>query len=203
MSIALLGVALALWLLGPRPVARSIGPTDERRPRQMRRLCRRRPARGLRARRARAQRPDPADLEAFIDLLAVVLGAGGTVAGALRVAAASGPSSLRPTLAAAVAARSSGAPLAVALQGLAAAGDGFEASVRALVAAERDGAPLGSTLQVLAAESATAREVASAASARTLSVRVLLPLVCCSLPAVIVGVVVPLLLTSSGDAGLP
>lgn len=197
MTLALLCLAGALWLLGPRPAPRPLVPGET--PGLRHRSTRRRP----RLRRRRARPPGPTDLETLLDLWAVVLGAGGTVAGAIQVAADDGPPSLRPALRSAIDARAGGASLAVALDPLADLGPSFAAPVRALVAAERDGAPLGATLQMLAAEAASAREAAAVTAARTLSVRVVVPLACCSLPAVVLGVVVPLLLTSAGDSAVP
>ena len=76
-------------------------------------------------------------------------------------------------------------------------------AIQALVAADRDGAPLGSVLQTLATEARTARRLALEASARALPVRLVFPLVACSLPAVLVGAVLPLLAVVAGRTGWP
>ncbi|MEM7274514.1 MAG: type II secretion system F family protein [Actinomycetota bacterium] len=128
-----------------------------------------------------------------IDLLAVVLGSGGTVGGAVATVAAVGPAPVRPSFERAVQRSARGELLADSLVPL---GDELSAAfhplVGALVGAARDGGPVGPLLQRLADEADHARRNQAEALARRLPVSLMVPLVVCQLPAVIVGAVVPL-----------
>jgi hypothetical protein len=66
--------------------------------------------------------------------------------------------------------------------------------VAALTATIRDGAPTSSLLLRLGDEARAVRRRQNERRARSVPVQMLFPLVCCSLPAVIVGTVLPLVL---------
>ena len=132
-----------------------------------------------------------------IEMVAVVVGSGGTVHEALRVLRAAGPLSIKPSLEALESRMRAGQPLAAALLRW---GDDLGATHRplisALLAAERDGAPLSDLLGRLADEAVAARRFRTEARARSLPVQLLFPVVFCALPAVLVGAVVPLVFVS-------
>ncbi len=149
----------------------------------------------LRRRRVSRQRAEgTADL---IELLTVVLGSGGTVLHALRVAADHGPTSTQPLLRHLQDQVRVGTPLSLALVDCAdQLGSSYRATVSALLASERDGAPLSVLLVRLGDEARAARRRQAEARARRLPVQLLFPLVFCSLPAVLIGAVVPLIALS-------
>ena len=89
-----------------------------------------------------------------------------------------------------------GERLADALDSMGAAGAAVQPMVDALVAAERDGAPLVDALDRVAADARTARRRRREESARRVPVKLLFPLVFCTLPAFVLLTVVPVLLRS-------
>lgn len=134
---------------------------------------------------------------AALDLSAVVLGAGGTVADVVTALADVGPPVLRPAAATARDRASAGARLDEALHRLQAElGPGLHPLTGALVAAREEGGPIGVTLARLAIEASAGRRRLGEARARRLPVLLLVPLVSCSLPAVVVGAVLPLALSA-------
>jgi Flp pilus assembly protein TadB len=135
-----------------------------------------------------------AALAPTIDLLAVVLGAGGTIADGVRVVAERGPEPVRPAFSHALRARDGGMVLADALPTLSAVlGRDYHSLTAVLVVGEEGGAPVGQLLERLADEADQARRRALAAGLARLPVTLIVPLVVCQLPAVIVGAVVPLI----------
>ncbi len=134
---------------------------------------------------------------AALDLSAVVLGAGGTVADVVAALADVGPVVLRPAAAAARDRAAAGSGLDQALRWLQAElGPGHQPLTGALLAAREEGGPIGVTLARLAIESSAGRRRLGEARARRLPVLLLAPLVSCSLPAVVVGAVIPLALSA-------
>lgn len=132
-----------------------------------------------------------------IELLTVVLGSGGTVLHALRVAARHGPTSTHEPLRHLQEQLRMGTPLSLALIDCAdQLGPSYRATVSALLASERDGAPLSVLLVRLGDEARSARRRQAENRARRLPVQLLFPLVFCSLPAVLIGAVVPLIALS-------
>jgi tight adherence protein C len=148
--------------------------------------------RSSRQRRARAQALADA-LPGALDSCAVVLGAGGTIADALSALATSGPEPLRTAAVRARARSASGARLDDALRWLQAElGPPAQPLTGALLLAREQGGPVGLTLARLASEATGSRRRQGELRARRLPVALLVPLVTCSLPAVILGAVVPL-----------
>lgn len=156
--------------------------------------------RSIRARHELALR---AALPDAIDLLSAVLGAGGSVRQAFVVLENQGPEVLRPALRRADDHRSAGVAFAAWSETfLAEAGDDYRPLVRALLATERDGAPIATLLERLAQESRRTRADERDVAAKRLPLLLLGPLALCSLPAVIVGSVIPLVLVALGAVDL-
>lgn len=135
-----------------------------------------------------------ADLPDTVDLLALAVGAGLTVSLAVAAVArrASGP--LAAELARASAETALGRRLADALDDIPArAGDGVRPLIAALVASERYGSPLSSNLERLATEVRSGRRRAAEEVARRIPVKLLFPLVSCTLPAFALLTVAPLI----------
>ena len=134
-----------------------------------------------------------------IELCAVVMGAGGTIADCLRVLADDGPAAVRRPTQAALQRASHGATLDQALRAWRAdLGPAYQPLTGALLLAWEHGGSVGALLDRLAVEAAAARRRQGDLRARRLPVALLLPLVVCSLPAVVIGALVPLALVSFG-----
>jgi tight adherence protein C len=180
LALALLVVAPVLT---PLPVAGgAIGP----------RLARRRAV--------EAERRAWADaLPDAVDLLAVGLGSGLAVAPALALAAPRTPAPLGPALARAHDRVVHGAPLADALEQVAEHGPASRPLIALLVAAHHDGAPVVEPMTRLAGDLRADRRRAVEARARQVPVRLLFPLVLCSLPAFVLLVIVPPVVAAVAD----
>jgi tight adherence protein C len=152
------------------------------------------------ARRCRAAKTAAgieAGLEFTIDLIAVVLGSGGTVHQALQVVARWGPEAVRVHVVSVLERVEHGALVADALDAASPdLGPAFHPLIGTLNAAERDGAPVAITLQQLAEEAELARRWRAEAVARRAPVAMLAPTLLCLLPAVVLGAVVPLIIVS-------
>ncbi len=132
-----------------------------------------------------------------VDLVAVAISAGRTITGALELVADRGPTVIRAHSAASLDRLRAGETLPDALRHLAdRAGPDYLPLALVLAQADRDGAPLSLLLHRLSDEALAARRRRNEAAARRRPVQLLLPLVCCSLPAVVVGAVVPLVIVS-------
>jgi tight adherence protein C len=155
-----------------------------------------------RARRQREWTQRRHALPEVLELVAVALRAGGTVPAALALVAQRGPAPAAPAFAATLADASAGRGLAGALDTLPGRlGEPYRPLAAALLSAVRDGAPLAALVDQLAADAHDARRRLAEARARQVPVRLLLPLVCCTLPAVVVVTVVPLVLVGAGVSG--
>jgi tight adherence protein C len=181
-ALALVLLAVAP-VLAPLPVAGGVvGP----------RLARRRST--------EAERRAWADaLPDAVDLLALALGSGLAVAPALALAAARTPTPLGPALARAHERIVHGAPLPDALEQVADQGPASRPLIALLVAAHRDGAPVVDPLTRLAGELRADRRRAVEARARQVPVRLLFPLVLCSLPAFVLLAIVPPVVAAVAD----
>lgn len=151
----------------------------------------------VRRRRVATRRRIEATLPDLIDLFVVAASAGHPVAAALELVAARAPSPTAEPLADAVARLVHGATLDDTLAGLGAAlGPPAAPLVQALRDGARDGGPLTERLGVVAATARDVRRRDAEARARRVPVQMLFPLVCCTLPAVGLLAVVPLLVAS-------
>jgi hypothetical protein len=154
-------------------------------------------ARALR-RRAR-ERAVSAALVDLVDLLRAAVGAGCTADGALRAVAPHCPDPLRPAIGGAVQRLDLGATFEDALAPLEAlAGGAGRPVARLLIAAQLDGAPLAPALERLGDDARRQARLQAEELARRLPVRLLLPLVLCTLPAFALLTVVPALLATLG-----
>lgn len=128
-----------------------------------------------------------------IDLCTVVLGAGGTIPDCVDALAKTGPHRVRPSAAEALARAGRGHRFDQALRWLQAdLGPSFQPLTGTLLVAREQGGAIGELLARLSVEASASRRRAGELRARQLPVALLIPLVTCSLPAVIVGAVLPL-----------
>jgi tight adherence protein C len=159
-------------------------------------LARRRDAR----RRAEAL---TVELPEVVDLLVLAVGAGLTVPLAVAAVAARAEGLLASELARALGDTRKGRRLADALDDLPArVGDGARPLTAALVASERYGAPIVSGLERLADEVRRARRRRAEEAARRVPVKLLFPLVVCTLPAFALLTVAPLIAGTLGSLRL-
>jgi tight adherence protein C len=134
------------------------------------------------------------DLPDLIDLLALVVSAGLNVRLAIEAVASRATGPLAAGLDRVLADCSAGRRLADALEDLPQyAGEPVRPLVRVLVSSERYGAPLSSALERLANEVRADRRRRAEAAARKVPVKLLFPLVSCTLPAFGLLTVAPLI----------
>lgn len=155
-------------------------------------------AAGPRWRRQREERLRLAALEAelpeVVDLLALAVGAGLTVAQAVGAVASRGRGPLSAELAAAAGDVARGRRLADALDELPdRAGEPARPLAATLAACERYGAPVADALDRLAGEARDRQRRRAEQAARRLPVLLLFPLVLCTLPAFALLAIVPLI----------
>jgi tight adherence protein C len=151
---------------------------------------------GVKARRAERRRLAAlaADLPDVVDLLVLAVGSGLTVHLAVRNVARRAPGPLGGELRRACDEASLGRRLGDALGDLPTrAGDAVRPLVAALLASERYGAPLGAGLERLALEVRADRRRRAEEAARKVPVKLLFPLVTCTLPAFALLTVAPLI----------
>ena len=155
-----------------------------------------------RRRRERTQVAIDSSLAAVVDLMAVVIGSGGSLAEAVRVVADYGPEPTRGAFADVVGLQRRGQLLSEALVALSAAlGAAFHPLASSLIVAEQSGTPVGLLLQRLADEAHLARNRATTEALGRLPVALLVPLVVCQLPALILGSVIPLAIVAVRHLG--
>lgn len=151
---------------------------------------------GMKAKRRERRRVAAlaADLPDVVDLLVLAVGAGLTVPLAVRSVARRATGPLGTELARACDEVSLGRRLGDALDDIPArAGDATRPLVAALLASERYGAPLGPGLERLAHEVRADRRRRAEEAARKIPVKLLFPLVSCTLPAFGLLTVAPLI----------
>jgi Flp pilus assembly protein TadB len=152
------------------------------------------PALGERRRHRRRLAAVAADLPDVVDLLVLAVGAGLTVRLAVAAVAHRAPGPLGAELARAGQEADLGRRLADALDDIPErAGEATRPLVAALVSSERYGAPLGSSLERLAHEVRADRRRRAEEAARKVPVKLLFPLVSCTLPAFGLLTVAPLI----------
>ena len=155
-----------------------------------------------RAERSRRQAAHDAALPEVLELVAVAIRAGGTVPAAVVLVAERGPALTAPAFRTVLARAAAGMPMAVALTDLPAlVGESYRPLAAALVSADTDGAPLSSVVSQLVLDAQQARRRVVESRARQVPVRLLVPLVCCTLPAVLLMAVVPLVAAGGGLPG--
>ena len=150
----------------------------------------------VKARRAERRRLAAlaADLPDVVDLLVLAVGSGLTVHLAVRNVARRAPGPLGGELRRACDEASLGRRLGDALADLPSrAGDAVRPLIAALLASERYGAPLGAGLERLALEVRADRRRRAEEAARKVPVKLLFPLVTCTLPAFALLTVAPLI----------
>lgn len=156
----------------------------------------------LRSGERRREAERAAELPEVLELVAVALRAGATVPVAAILVAGRGPGAAADAFGAVLARTDAGVPFVDALDALPTLlGEAYRPLSAALVAAERDGAPLVAMVTRLAGDAHDARRRLAESRSRQVPVRLLLPLVCCTLPAVVVVTVVPLVAVSGGFPG--
>jgi tight adherence protein C len=142
------------------------------------------PALAVRRQHRRRLAAVAADVPDIVDLLVLAVGAGLTVRLAVAAVARRAPGPLGAELARAGQEAELGRRLADALDDLPPrAGEATRPLVAALVASERYGAPLGAGLERLAHEVRADRRRRAEEAARKVPVKLLFPLVSCTLPA--------------------
>ena len=158
-----------------------------------------------RARRRRARHRRVAidrSLGFTVDLIAVVVGSGGTIRQAITAVAANGPRPVRPCFQRVLDRADRGHLVADALADAAIElGPAFHPLLGALLTAEVDGAPLGAVLARLTDDLENQDRWRAEAAAGRLPVALLPPLVLCLLPSVLVGAVVPLVVVALRQLG--
>lgn len=143
--------------------------------------------------RLRAEMPDT------LDLLCLAIGAGETIGGALRAVGARGRDPTAGLIRAVVADVDSGQPLAAGLRRLPEVlGEDYRPVARVLATALAEGASVGDLILRLGEEASDARRRDLEIRARRIPVLLLFPLVGFSLPALVIGALVPLILVSVG-----
>jgi pilus assembly protein TadC len=150
------------------------------------------------------RRLDPvATLPEVVDLLTVAVGSGLPVAAAIGAVSGRSPPPWRQALDDCLRLAADGALLDEALGSLARLGDEAAPLVGALRAGLVDGDRLAEQLARLAADARDLRRRRAQERARTIPVRLLLPLVACSLPAFAVLTIVPILAGALHDLRWP
>lgn len=140
------------------------------------------------------------DLPDLVDLMVLAVGSGATVHQAVDWVADRAPGPLGAELAWCRQQQAAGRRLADALEDLPSrAGEAVRPLVAALVASDRYGAALGSGLDRLAGEVRSDRRRAAEEAARKVPVKLLFPLICCTLPAFGLLTVVPLIVSAVGS----
>lgn len=160
------------------------------------------PRRAARRKRIRAEAAWGAAVPDTVDLFALALGAGLAVPGALGLVAPRAPPPLGPALVRADLRVRHGEPLDAALDQVVQASPVTRPLVAVLVAAHCDGAPAAEPLARVADDLRATRRRQAEARARQVPVRMLFPLVGCTLPAFVLVTVVPAVVVALADLQL-
>lgn len=134
-----------------------------------------------------------------VDLFGLALAAGLPLPGALALVSSRIPAPLGPALVDAEVRSRHGQPLSDALDQVAAAGPPARPLIALLLAAHRDGTPVVEPLARLADEQRLSQRRQAETAARQVPIRLLFPLVCCTLPAFALLTVVPPVIVALGD----
>lgn len=135
-----------------------------------------------------------------LEVLAMAITAGMTIDHSVNFVVQCGPDPARAAFAAVARQLAAGNSRRTALSSLAEQMEGlYSPMVEVLLAAERDGAPVALVLDRLAAEATRGYRNAAEERARRTPVLLLAPLMVCSLPAVLIGSVVPFVILTLGQ----
>lgn len=157
------------------------------------------PHRAARRERRRAVEAWAEAVPDTVDLFGLALAAGVTVPGALALVAPRAPPPLGPALVRAEVRFRHSEPLDVALARVVDASPAARPLVSVLVAAHCDGAPAAGPLARVADELRASRRRQAEGRARQVPVRMLFPLVGCTLPAFVLVTVVPAVVAALAD----
>ncbi|MGI9608800.1 MAG: type II secretion system F family protein [Acidimicrobiia bacterium] len=148
----------------------------------------------------RQRRDRAAALPEALEIIAMSISVGMAVNETISLLARCGPPPIRPLFATAHQSLAVGHSRREVLRQLAAhGGPQMSAACDVLIAADRDGASVALVLDRLAAEAGRAHRLAADERARRAPVLMLAPLTLCSLPAVLIGTVLPFVLLSFGQ----
>jgi tight adherence protein C len=132
-----------------------------------------------------------------LELVHIAMASGTTIVGGLDLVADRGPVVVREAMGQLLDRHRTGEPLAVVLRSMTTTiGPAYQTLALVLIQSDREGSPLVALLQRLADEARAARRRQSEERLRRLPVQLLFPLVLCALPAVVIGAVVPLVISS-------
>lgn len=132
-----------------------------------------------------------------LDLISIAVASGLTVASAIELVSEEGPNPVRAAFASILSRSDSGMPLARALPPMSdELGESYHQLVVAFVSSVRDGAPLGDLLNRLGDHSRVSRRRRAEERSRRLTVLMLFPLAACSMPAVLIGTAVPVVVVA-------
>lgn len=158
---------------------------------------------GSRWRRIHAGRRVTHAVPDVLEIVALALGSGFDLVGTLETVRECGPPPTTELIDRTVADLRAGASRRDALIALVDNSAGaFGPMVEVLLAAEREGAPVAMVLDRLAVEATARRRAIAEERARRTPVLLLAPLVLCSLPAVLLGTIVPLVVLTLGRSPL-
>jgi len=146
---------------------------------------------------AASRDPNPGCIPEALDLCAVVLAAGGTIRDTIDALGSNGPDDIAGPCRLAAKRCDHGSTLDSALRHLQTElGPQFQPLTGTLLLAHNQGGSVAPLLNRLAIDANTGRRQRGQIRARRLPVALLLPLVLCSLPAVVVGVLIPMAIVS-------
>jgi pilus assembly protein TadC len=153
------------------------------------------------ARRAAVKRRElAAAVPETLEIVTLAISAGMMIEETFQLVVDCGPTAVVEAFGGALARLRAGSTRREVLTGIAiSAGAGFAPMAQVLLAAERDGAPIALLLDRLAEEASVAHRHAAQERAGRVPVLLLAPLVVCSLPAVLIGTVVPFVIVTLGQ----
>lgn len=135
-----------------------------------------------------------------LEIVTLAISAGMTIDDVIGLVVQCGPRAVRAAFTGARARLGAGSTRREVITGIPlAAGPGFAPMAQVLLAAERDGAPVALVLDRLAAEAMVAHRHAARERAGRVPVLLLAPLLACSLPAVLIGTIVPFVIVTLGQ----
>lgn len=135
-----------------------------------------------------------------VEIVTLAISAGMMIDDAFGLVVQCGPRAVRAAFTGALARLGAGSTRREVITGIPlVAGPGFTPMAQVLLAAERDGAPVALVLDRLAGEAMVAHRHAARERAGRVPVLLLAPLLACSLPAVLIGTIVPFVIVTLGQ----